>query len=149
MAIGYLGEIVFEVNNDKILTPRDMGYSKEAKWAEHETLVVKTKSEFLGDGKKNYNMSIKLSAYMGVNPQKELDKIEEIISNGLIEPLFIGSKHMGDYYIKSMSVKIDNLDNKGSILGCTVDLTLVEFVNEKLADVKKRIETAQKKQREK
>lgn len=146
MSIGYFGEIVFEVNSDKQLTPEKFSYSKDPKWAEHETLNVKTKSEFLGDGKKNLNLSIKLSAFMGVNPQKELDKIEEIASNGLIEPLFIGSKYHGDFYIKNLNVQNDKVDGKGCLLACTVDLSLMEYSDEKLADVKKKIEAAKKKQ---
>ena len=146
MSIGYFGEVVFEVSSDKQLTPEKFSYSKKSKWAEHETLNVKTKSEFLGDGKKNYSISIKLSAFMGINPQNELDKIEYTQANGLVEPLFIGSKYHGDFYIDSINVQNDRVDGKGSLLACTVDLNLVEYSNETLADVKKRIEAAKKKQ---
>lgn len=146
MSIGYFGEVVFEVNSDKILTTEKFSWNKKSRWAEHETINVKNRSEFLGAGKKNMSISIKLSAFQGVNPQKELDKIEEIEANGLVEPLSIGKKFHGNFYIDTLSVEHKKTDNKGAILECLVDLSLIEFCNEKFEDVKKQIENAKKKQ---
>ena len=66
--IGTLGrKIVFEVSDDWVLTFNSMSREVSGRWAKHEVLGVKPKSEFLGPGCQAVNMTIHLSAALGVS----------------------------------------------------------------------------------
>lgn len=144
--IGSFGEVIFEITDDKILSFDKLIFSKKAKWAKHDTINVKSRAEYLGDGELQTSLSIKLRAFDGVHPQNELDKLDNIISNGLVEALIIGSKVYGDFYLESMNFEPIKVDGKGVVWQYNVDLSLSEYCKDKYEDVKKRVENAKKKQ---
>ena len=74
--IGTLGrKIIFEVSDNRVLTFESMSREVSGRWTKHEVLGVKPKSEFLGPGCQTVNMTIHLSAALGVKPRRILDKI--------------------------------------------------------------------------
>ena len=69
MIIGSFGKLlVFEVNADKILTPRGVKREMSAAYEEHKVLLHKPRLEFLAPELNSFSFSVLLSASMGVEP---------------------------------------------------------------------------------
>ena len=70
MTIGTLGRnIVFEVSDETALILQEMTRETSGRWAIHEAMGAKPKAEFLGPGLQAVNLTIYLSAGLGVRPR--------------------------------------------------------------------------------
>ena len=71
-----------------------------------------------------------LSAYLGVNPGKLIDKIEKYTNIGKTLPLVIGDKTYGAYRwtITRYDVQVMNTDGRGNILTAKVKIDLQEYL---------------------
>ena len=74
MTIGTLGrKIVFEVSDETALILQEMTRETSGRWAIHEAMGAKPKAEFLGPGLQTVNLTIYLSAGLGVRPRSVLE----------------------------------------------------------------------------
>lgn len=134
MAIGSFGEVIFEYRTDKKLYFEGLTGTEKARWARHELLNVKPRSEFLGAGDSENQLPIVLKAINGVNPQKEFSKIKKMLRTGIVESLIIGKITLGKYYIESINWSLEDIDNDGIIWSIKVDLSLKEYCDEEYVD---------------
>jgi len=130
--IGCLGEIAFEVSSERVLTTKSMKWSGAARYGKHAILGGNTVTEFLGNDAEKITLSVVLSAYLGVNPMQELEKIIRYRRTGAALPLVIGEKAFGRYRwnILSHDATITSTDDKGNALTISVNLTLQEKLKE-------------------
>lgn len=128
--IGTLGsKITFEVSDDRAMTFRDMTRSISSRWAEHEMLGCKPKPEFLGAGNQSVQLTITLSASLGVRPRTVLEAIEAMVETGVAEYLVIGSRPVGKnpFRLTASSETWDHVFSRGELVKATVTITLEEY----------------------
>lgn len=93
MTIGTLGrKIVFEVSDETALILQEMTRETSGRWAIHEAMGAKPKAEFLGPGLQTVNLTIYLSAGLGVRPRSVLEAVEGMVEAGTAEYLVIGNR---------------------------------------------------------
>lgn len=129
--IGNLGKlIVFSVSDKKILTLEKLNQTVSGRWANHNIIAKKPKSEFLGADLRSLTFTITLNAQHGVKPRKTMEAIEKAIETGRTEPLVIGGKNIGKnkWKIIKMSESWDTILSKGELLKATLSLTLEEYI---------------------
>ena len=96
MTIGTLGrKIVFEVSDETALILQEMTRETSGRWAIHEAMGAKPKAEFLGPGLQTVNLTIYLSAGLGVRPRSVLEAVEGMVEAGTAEYLVIGNRPVG------------------------------------------------------
>lgn len=77
--IGTLGtKIVFEVSAEQVLTFESLSREVAGRWAAHEILGAKPKTEYLGPAAQTASLTIRLSAALGVKPRTMLETVEEM-----------------------------------------------------------------------
>lgn len=127
--IASLGDIVFEVNDDHVRTFSGMTYTTGARYATHNRIGDKPLLEFTGQDIETLSITIKLSAFNGLNPRKEMRKINDTLRDGTPLRLVIGKTQFGRYrwVITKAANKLEHIDNKGNILSITVTLSLSSY----------------------
>ena len=129
--IGNLGKlIVFEVSSDKVLTFKNLTQTVKGRWATHNIIGNKPKSEFLGAGQRTISLPIYLSVNHGINPRKTIEKIEKAVENGTPYLLVIGGKQVGanQWVITDLSETWDNIIKDGRLVSANLTLSLAEYV---------------------
>lgn len=128
--LGSLGDIVFTVSEDKIYTLDQFTRSASSRWAQHDRIGQKPKKEFIGPGVDTVSFSIRVSAAVGLNPRRELDKLTALERAGKAMKLMLGGKGIGVglWVITSLSQDWEVIDNEGNVLEAEVKLTLEEYV---------------------
>lgn len=129
MAIGSLGDIVFEVNDDRKLTFSGMSYNVGARTSVHNRINGRPLIEFLGAENEEISLTIKLSAFLGINPRKSMYKLNDMCREGVPLRLVIGKTHFGKYkwLITKVSSTMEHISNRGQILSITTKITLKEY----------------------
>lgn len=122
-------DIVFSVDDKKVFTPSTFERSGSARWAIHEIISGKPKSEFLGPGIDQIQMDITLDIKLGVKPKKMIDKLKKAKDTGKVNALIIGTAKIGNYkwYIESLSDKWETVYSKGQLAKAKVSLTFKEY----------------------
>ena len=121
--IGTLGtKIVFEVSAEQVLTFESLSREVAGRWAAHEILGAKPKTEYLGPAAQTASLTIRLSAALGVKPRAMLE-------SGDAEYLIIGGKMIGRnrFYIESASESWDRIYSRGELAAASVTLNLGEY----------------------
>lgn len=143
--IGSYGDIVFEVTPKKVQTFNDFQRSSSSRWNEHEIIQKKPKSEFNGPSLEEISLTIKLSAFLGVNPSKQLEKLRKMNYSGKVASFILGGKTISQNYwsIQRMDESNHVFDNKGNILSVDVTLNLKEYaLNKKTVKPKTSIKSS-------
>ena len=131
MAIGNLGKgIVFETSDKKILTFNDFNQKVSGRWSKHDVIGGKPKSEFNGADLRKITFSIVLDAQFGVKPRSVMEKIENMVENGTVEQLVIGSKKVGKnkWKMTDISEAWDVIYNGGQLARASVSISLEEYL---------------------
>ena len=138
MKIGYLGvgnpsrDVAFEVdfdfpnNTQRIETFTNMKVTKQASYTTHKIHARKAVPEMTGLEADQITFNILLSAYLGVNPKKELDKLEDFMKNGNILNLVLGDQLFGRWVLKSMPYNVEYVYKEGDITQAKCTITLLE-----------------------
>ena len=128
--IGSLGGVVFKVSSPKnVMTLDGFSRSAKARLATHTVIAEKPLTEFLGADIQTLSFSIKLNAYRGVNPRKEMNKLIEYCEQGRVCTFVLGGRPVGGgkWLIESVKEGVDLFDFDGSVLSSTADLSLREY----------------------
>ena len=134
MKVGYLGigntskDVVFEVSSNVIKTFNNMKINKSVAYTTHKIHGHKAVPDMTGLEADTITFEILLSAYLGVNPKRELDKLETFMKNGTIVYLVLGDKIVGTWVIKSMPYNIEYVYKEGDITQAKATISLIEAV---------------------
>ena len=130
MIVGALGDIVFKVSDSVIETISKFKWSGSAKYATHQRHGTDALTEFVGNDPDKVSFSIILSAYLGVNPQTELNKLWSAMRSGTALPLVLGEKGYGKYRwtITNLSISGQYFDGEGNLTQADVSVTLQEYL---------------------
>ena len=128
MSIGTFGPLTFETSEKRIRTFDAFKRKTGAKFEEHAIIGLKPKLEFTAPGLDDISFQVVFSAYLGLNPAKEIDSLREIVQKGEYHPLIIGGKTLGKFVIESVAEAWNHVDNKGNLLDAAVDISLKEYI---------------------
>ncbi len=132
MKIGYLGigniekDVVFQVSSDVIETFQKMKVTKQVSYTIHKIHGHKAIPEMTGLDADTVSFDMLLSAYLGVNPKKELEKLEVFARAGTICNLVLGEKLFGTWVIKSLPYTVEHVYKEGDITQAKVTVSLIE-----------------------
>ena len=133
MSIGYIGvgntskDVAFVVSSSVIETFDNMKVNKAVSYTTHKIHGKKAAPEMTGQDADTVTFEILLSAYLGVNPKKELEKLEAFMKNGTICNLVLGNKTVGTWVIKSIPYSVDYVYKEGDITQAKVTISLIEI----------------------
>ena len=128
--IGNLGKLItFKVSSKKVLTFNDMTRKISGRWAVHEVIRGKPKSEFLGAALQEVSLTVMLSSSLGVKPRKTLERIRKAVEKGEHFTFVIGGKPVSKnkWKITEASEAWDIVMSKGELIQAKVELTLSEY----------------------
>jgi phage protein U len=128
--IGSFGDVVFVAGPTAIRTFTDFTRSSSGRWAKHEILGQKPKSQRIGPGLDSITFSMWFDARYGLDPRKELDALVAMERDGVAASLTIGGKGLGVdlWVITSLEQSWEQVDGQGNILFATANLTLEEYM---------------------
>ncbi len=131
MQIGCLGELIFSVSDSLVRTLNNMQWSGSARYATHQRHLKDALTEFCGLEPDKISFDLVLSAFLGVEPQAELNKIWQYERSGEAVSLVIGDKAYGKYRwnVVSHKIKMQHFDQRGNLLQATVSVSLQEYLN--------------------
>ena len=129
-SVGCLGDIPFTVSSSTVQTINNATWSGSAKYATHQRHAGDALTEFVGNNPEKFIFNMILSAYLGVNPMRLIEKIAAYMREGRTLPLVIGDKSIGRYRwtIMSYNVKFQTTDGSGNLLSATVNVSLQEYL---------------------
>ena len=127
--IGYFGDIVFSVDQDRMLTPKDYEREGGSRWNEHNLLLRKPVSQFAGPELEKLKFKIILDVCHGIEPETQLKALREIRDNGIVLPLVINSKPITQNYWRLDNLRESNniLAEGGWLIHCEAELNLIEY----------------------
>lgn len=128
--IGCLGDVIFTVSYDQILTPGNgTGWNSSAKITEHDRHNYHPALEHTGTDADQMSLPIHLSRYRGVDPMEMIWKLFDYERDGKLLPLTIGNHAYGMYrwLIKSTRRTLSRFDGKGDLIEADVTLELVGY----------------------
>ena len=128
--IGSFGEIIFEASYNKTKTFDEFNRTSADRWATHDIIGLKPKSEFLGPGLDKITFTMLFDVSLGVNPRTEMDKLLVMSRLGKIETLIVGGKPLGSYKWKILGLgqNWNIVDNHGNLIKGAINVTLEEYV---------------------
>lgn len=128
--IGCLGEVPFLVSAETVQTLNNVLWSGSARYAEHQRHLADALTEFTGLEPDKISFDMELSAYLGVNPMTEVNRLWQYERTGKTVPLVIGDKGFGKYRwtVKDHKIKMQTFDGAGRITGVTVSVNLLEYL---------------------
>lgn len=127
--IGYLGDLVFETSDEKILTFANFVRDTAGRWAEHNVIGKKPIKEFLGPNNDTITFTINVNATLGVNPRDEVTRWAILPRDGTPLPLVIGDRALGSYrwVVDSASQAWGTIFNDGKLYSANITVTLSEY----------------------
>ena len=130
MKVGSLGDIVFEVRDDKIITPRNVKWTDTANFAEHSRHCSTTLVEYVGDKPDTITLLLKLSDYLGVKTMEQLKKLKAYKRSGKTLRIILGKKPYGrwKWVITKISVSMEYSDKRGNLTQADVQISLKEYI---------------------
>jgi phage protein U len=130
MAIGSLGDVVFEVSSDAVKTFDDMSVQLSAKYAQHDIHGRKGLLEFTGLAPSTLSLKIHLSAALGIVPKEELTALRDMLKAGKAVPFILDGEPQGDglWVIESLNENHKVINNAGALVLAEASLSLKEYV---------------------
>lgn len=130
MVVGTLGrKIVFQVSDDQAILLQEMSREVAGRWANHEAMGAKPKAEFLGPANQAVNLTIYLSATLGVRPRSVIEAVEAMVEAGAAEYLIIGNGPVGKnpFRLTGSSETWAAMYSHGELVKATMAITLEEY----------------------
>lgn len=132
--IGSLGSITFQVDNDRVFSlGKELSRSKKVKISEHTPIYGVPTIRHQGRDLVEINLSISLISSLGVDPKKEIEKIQDFMELGKFERLIIGKQVIGEFpflIIESNETRshFNRLTSEFDVI--QLELKLVEYIED-------------------
>lgn len=129
--IGYFGkDIIFETSDERIMNFSNFKRDIASRWASHETIGIKPKTEFIGPGLDAITFTVNLNGNNGVKPREEMNKWLECARVGKAETLVVGvALGVDKWVVKSVGQAWDVILNHGELFSGKVDVSLEEYIS--------------------
>lgn len=130
MQLGAFGNIVFETSDSRVRTWQQMSRKGTARFAKHVVAEGKPQLEFLGPDLEELNISIRLSAQLGVDPETELENMRAIRDAGEEKTLVVGGRVVGKFVLEEVNEEHRRHNGYGGLLLAEVQIKLTEYVTD-------------------
>ena len=107
MTLGSFGDAIFEVSNKKIMTFDNLKRQTKHRFSVHELINNVSKLESVGVAPDEIQFEVTLHAGLGVDPQKESQKLRAYCHKGEAHYLILGNFVIGKQYYVLESVDED------------------------------------------
>ena len=130
MIVGSLGAVIFQVSDSTVLTLRDLSIKNNATISIHKNHLGGGLAEFTGSEPQRISFKLLLSAYLGVNIEKQIGRLENYLRSGTMLSLVLGHKTYGRYrwLLESFTQESVYTDKEGRITQCDVSVSLCEYL---------------------
>ena len=126
MIIGSLGDVSFSVSNDRLETFTNMRMTEKANYSQHKVHGGDAIPEFTGFDCPQITFDMTLSAHFGISPQKEYDKLREMMRSKKGYALALGSDLYGSLWVvTNLSRAFEHLYKDGTPVSFKVNVTLL------------------------
>ena len=126
--VSSFGGIDFFVTRETALILSNMKQEVSGKWADHEIIGSKPKSEFLGAGLRSFSFDIMVDVQFGYKPHSIMKKIHSFVEKGKVDKLMIGSHKIGNKWkMTGASDSFDVVYAGGKLSKATISVTLQEY----------------------
>lgn len=121
-------KIKFFVNPNKQLSFKNMKRSSSGRWATHNIIGKRPKTEFLGPAMDKISMDVILDVNMGVNPRGTMKEFRIACKNGEVHYLYIGGRKVckNKMAISEVSEVWEEIWNKGELARAVISVTFSE-----------------------
>lgn len=128
--LGTLGDIVFSVSDKKIQTFRDMSLESSVKYYTHDRHLQKPLLEFGGMESDKLSFSMYHSAFLGVDPKRQVETVDKYMKEGEILSLVIdGARYGSKWVITKHSKDYKVFGQNGELLVVESKVTLEEYAS--------------------
>lgn len=126
--IGGLGKITFSVSKKAIRTFTNFKWDSSAQFASHDRHLLPPKKEFTGINDDTISFDMYFSAFLGLDPSKEIKNLLAAERNGEVMRLVIGNKiYGGRWVILKTSKALEYFDKRGKLLVAKVNVSLESY----------------------
>lgn len=124
--IGCLGDVIFTVSNDHVLTIENMQWKSGANYQEHDRHLKDPALEYTGMRADEISFDIHLSKNLGVDVLEQIVTLFQYEREGRLLPLVLGRKAYGKYrwVITDTNRKMTYFDGAGNMTTADVSLQL-------------------------
>ena len=123
-------EITFSVSDMRVFTFDGLTRSIASEWAEHSRIGKKSQPEYLRPALQKITFDMTLDATHGVRPRQTLETLETHCERGLVYPLVIGGKRVGEnlWRVTELSEAWETVLNGGELVRAKVSVTMEEYL---------------------
>lgn len=130
MMIGSLGNIPFYTSVNESVLISGIDWETSARYAEHTRHNQTDMLEYVGNDPDKITFDIKLSAFLGVNPTKMLDRLNTMMRSHEAVKFVLGTMPIpGHWVITNLQKQLEYLHKDGTLLSVDVKITLLEYVS--------------------
>lgn len=128
MTVGSLGDVVFSVSDKKVKTIQSMNWKIAVNYAEHKMHRKRSLLEYTGRSPEEIEISADFSAFLGVNPLKQIKKLKEQAIKRTVVPFVLGTDViMPACVITDISPASDAFYMDGTMIKATVKIKIKEY----------------------
>lgn len=126
--LGKWGNIKFQVSEKKRRTFTGLSWETSIRFNTKDRKKKVSKVRFQGIDPDKFSFSMRLSVFAGLNPLKEIKKIDKLARKGKANNLIIGGKKYGHnkLVITGISKELQYFDNKGNLWVAVIKVNMEE-----------------------
>lgn len=129
MMIGSLGSIPFYASVDESVLMSGLEWDTRARYAEHTRHRQTDMLEYVGQNPDQITFDIKLSAFLGVNPSRMLERFNTIIKQHEAVKFVLGTMPIPGYWVMTdLKRQLEYFHKDGTLLSVDLTVTLQEYV---------------------
>ena len=126
MNIGSFGDVTFTVSADVLESFKNLKMTESANYSQHKPHGGMAIPEFTGFNAPQITFEMTLSAFWGVNPKKEYEKLREMMLSKKGYALALGTDLYGDLWlVTNLSRAFEYLYKDGTPVSFKVNVTLL------------------------
>lgn len=124
--IGCLGQVVFVANAETVRTFEGFSRSMRAVYADHQVAGGKPASEFTGLNLDEVSFTMELNATLGISPDDEVRRLEDMMKAGEAHILLIGNRPKGYFTIRELGEAVRHT-YRGTPVATSLSISLMEY----------------------
>ena len=131
MTLGALGDVVFSVSADTVETFNNLKLTESASYQQHKVHGAKAVIEFTGFNAAQFSFEMILSAFLGVNPRDEYDKLKTMMESKQGYSLTLGGDMYGKLWvITSLNTSFEHMYQDGTPITLKVQIAILGMETE-------------------
>lgn len=125
MTFGSFGTVNFQVSSAVVENFKSLKWTSTASYSQHKVHGKKAVPEFTGFDADKMTFEMTLSAFLGVNPKTEMEKLQKMMTDKKAYSMALGTDLFGKWVVQSISREFQHVYADGKLLQCKVNITLL------------------------